>query len=52
MGAGAETHNQTLGRVWEILLKRGKDCRIQRGQGKHKITYRMNYPELIVDHRD
>ena len=33
IGAGAETHSQTLGRVWEILQKRSrKDCGSQRGQ--------------------
>jgi len=53
METDAETHNQTLGRTWGTLWKkRRKNCRSQRGQGRHKKPHRINQPVLIGTHRD
>ena len=43
MGAGTELHSQTLGRIQEILSKRGqKDCSNQGNQGQHQKTQIIN----------
>ena len=54
MGADVETHNQTIGRVWETLKKSGsKGCRTHRGQGnQYNIAYRISKTWPIGVHRD